>query len=395
MRRSQWLNQFLGRLFPRHEVFAHAIDYDDQRERDGHQRNHLVDVGFFVHRLPRLVLLCRMFGHKPIVDGTPARRTGSYVSQAFLWVRCARCGERGHPQGSLPPERWRIGQRYTGDWDVRTREEQDRLAAAWKRGDEVRPLLEDPGPIGRNIEGKIGGQLVIGGAYPGWELQFKVGNRFSEQTLAAHLKLGRLLALYLHTEGFGEWLVNLLNPWSETSKLVGVHFGDGRAGWWLWANRWQGHEKSIREPWWRRTEVSLRLLDKLLGPKRYAYTDIDVNDGEPVVRVVRMPEGDYLVRLKLQRCVLGRKRQWRKRKQSWCVDWEAVGDGIPFRTGNSWKGDDITGGGVDVSGPAVHKGTWPAEACAAIALKMTKDRTRYGFEPIALLPLVPAGGEPS
>lgn len=398
-RLTERLTGWLRHMFPAYEPYVFVVDYKRRDESEGRNDGHLVNIGWFVNGLPRLIWLCRVSGHRPVVDGTAPMRTGSYVSQAYLWVRCARCGERGNPQGSLDPSRWRIGQRYTGGWEVPTgraarerEEELERLARGELPRFADRGLrLELPGPIGtpagRKFGGSVGGQLVIGGGYPGFSCEFKVGNRFSEQTLAAHLRLGRLAALYLHTEKLGWWVTAWLNPWSETSKLTGIHAGDGRAGWRLWANRWHGHEPDISEPWWRHTDINIRVLDRLLGPKRYSYTSVDLNNGQPVTRVVRMPERDYLVKLTLQQCVLGRKRQWRKRKQTWNVEWETLGPGIPFRTGNSWKGDDITASGVEVSNRSVRQGTWPAAAVAAIAVDMTRMRTNYGWDPIAVLPL--------
>jgi hypothetical protein len=227
------LTTWLRKVFPRYEPFAHTVDYERRRRRDGHRREHLVNIGFFVHHLPRLVWVCRVFGHQPVVDGTRGHRVGTHVGPSHLWVRCGRCGERGHPQGSLDPQRWQIGQSYTGGWDVRPRKEIDWVAAAGKPGDDTLPRTTDPGPIGTHIDGNIGGELVIGGGYPGWGWEIKIGNRFSEHTLAAHLRLGRLGALYLHTEGFGMWLVTLLNRWEDTSKLVGFTIGDGRLTWQL------------------------------------------------------------------------------------------------------------------------------------------------------------------
>src|SRR5262245_12335266 len=86
-----------------------SIDY---LKRDGRQRGMLVHRGIWLHDVPRLMLWCRLRGHKPVIDGNgPDRPDGG----ARRWVVCDRCGVRPDPQGNLPAKRFDVGQRYTGD----------------------------------------------------------------------------------------------------------------------------------------------------------------------------------------------------------------------------------------------------------------------------------------
>lgn len=384
-----------------------TIDYRKRRVQDGHRppKGQLVDVGFFATSLPRLTLRCRMLrGHRPVVDGTLPERFGSDVVQAYMWVCCSRCGVRGEPQGSLDPHVYRIGWRYPGPWGPRIGE---RSMCTVK---EDLPLLYLPGPIQAKPTGGLGGQLVIGpSGLTSWGFQVKVGNGGSDHTLAASLSLGVLGRLHLHTERIGTGLVRLLNPdrgsSSNPSRMIGFEVGDGRISWQLWSKRdsrpshpvshaWHGlqhlfgreHEartgccrvtrRRDQEPFWQHGEISLRVRDKLWGPKLYSYTAV-----AETVRLVRLPEGDYLVHLTLKRTVRGRKRGWAGPKpQPWTVEWRSVGEGIPDRPDCGWKGP-ISGSGVEVAGQSVPAGTWAAEAAAAIALQITQMRTRHRWEP--------------
>jgi hypothetical protein len=346
-------------------------------ERDGRRRGQLVNVGFFAHSVPRLIPWCRLLGHRPVVAGTdPIRQDGSsYVGRAYRWVCCDRCGVRGDPQGSLDPQVWAVGDRYAGDW-------LPQLPAGRRDRAERDAGFQRPGPIERRPDGALGGQLLVGGCDfggVGWE--FKVGNCASEHTLAAQLNLGWLGALYLHTERFGTGVQRRLNPTGYESRITGVRLRDGRLEWRLWSKRDSGSRYGpTREPWWRNGEISLRWRDRLWGPKRYAYTDVP--DGQ-VNRIVRMPEGDYLVRLKLQQVAYGRRRG-RRKTLSWSVDWSTAGAGIPVKAPGRGR---ISGSAVDVSERAVRAGTWPAEACTAIAATITGHRTSYDWDPIGRAPV--------
>jgi hypothetical protein len=149
----------------------------------------------------------------------------------------------------------------------------------------------------------------------------------------------------------------------------------GGIDWKLWAKR---NEGSKSDPWWMSGTIKLDPRDRLFGRSRYDYEDV----GDPITATVRMPHGDdHEVRLKLQRCTDGRNR---RRFHSWTVDW-STRPGIPTKP----HGGEVLGSAVDVSARAAKEGTWPAEAAAGIASRMTADRTRYGYP----LPIVVDGSD--
>jgi hypothetical protein len=334
-------------------MHTYSVDY---RRDEPRRRGQLVNRGFWVH-LPRPLLVCRLLGHKPVVDGTEGFRD----QPGRRWVCCDRDGVRPEPQGSLDPN-LPIGQPYTGGHGGR-----------WIRDDPGhlgKPAATDePGPWPHRPEGVLGGQLVLGGGYSGLSVQLKVGNAGSEHTLAAHLTLGFIGALYLHTERFGTWWQRRLNPVGYDSRVTGVRLGDGRLWWELWAKR---DHASRDDSWWQRGSLVLDPRDRLLGPRRYTYDNV----GEPATGMLRMPHGDdYAVTLQLQRQTFGRRRG--RSRRSWTVDCDCPG-GVPTRpdrSGGAW------GFGVDVSDVAVREDWWPAEALAAAALRLTRDRGRRGWRP--------------
>ncbi|MCI3246283.1 hypothetical protein [Streptomyces spinosisporus] len=336
------------------------------RERDGQRRGTLLNRGYFASSLPRLILACRLLGHRPVVDGTE----GFNDRPGHRWVCCDRCGVRPDPQGHLDPDRWDIGDRYDGPLDgVRppypSREE------IKQRAEQGLPLYERepvPGPWPGKPTGDVGAQLIIGKSFPGWDAELKIGNAGSEHTLAAHLRLHPFGAIYLHTERFGTWLQRRLNPTGYESRVISLGIQHGGIDWKLWAKR---DESSRDDPWWMRGTIKLDPRDRLFGRSRYEYEDI----GEPLTVTVRMPHGDdHEVRLKLQKCTDGRNR---RRFHSWTVDW-FTRPGIPTKQRGRGL---VLGSAVDVSAASVEGGTWPAEAAAAIAARMTADRTQYGYRP--------------
>lgn len=328
----------------------HTIDY--LAEEDAPPRWRLLNRGFWLHNIPRPLLLCRTLGHKPIVDGADAAR----------WVACDRCGVRPNPQGSLDPAEWNIGDAYTGPWGTDAAH--------------TRPLPTPshalPGPWPSNPTWTLGGQIILGSNIPGASIEAKVGNCASEHVLEAHARLNPLGAVYLHTERLGTWLQRRLNPVGYESRVVSVDIAHGRLTWMLWAKR---NSWSRNDPRWQRGSVRLNPLTRLLGETRYWYT----NQGEPTTVTVRLPHGDdHTVKLQLQRCDYGRPKG-RRRFHSWAVDWDCR-PGIPTKPGDRGL---VLGSGVEVSAAAVREGTWPQEASSAIAHQITQDRTRYGLHTVA------------
>ncbi|GAA2108082.1 hypothetical protein [Streptomyces synnematoformans] len=323
-----------------------SVDYS----RDRPDRWTFVNRGFWLSDIPRPLLLCRLLGHKPIVDGFGPDRPGL---RAARWVCCDRCGVRPNPQGSLDPDTFQVGDRYAGPY-----------------GDSADPAhgTRTPGAWPKLPAFTFGGQLILGRSFPGWSAEFKVGNAGSEHTLEAHLKLWPLFALYLHTERLGTWLQRRLNPTGYNSRVTGLDISFGRLWWKLWAKR---DDTSRSDPWWQHGSIPLDPRNKLLGRRHYEYENV----GDPVTATVRMPHGDdHTVTLQLQRCTAGRRR---RRFHSWTADWDCR-PGIPTKP----HGGEVLGSGVDVTASAVEEGTWPAEAAANIAAQLTRDRTRYGLREI-------------
>lgn len=342
----------------------HIVDY--RAEKDAPSRWQLFNRGFWIRDIPRPLLLCRTLGHKPVVDGTGT--PGEYRGTVARWVVCDRCGVRPHPQGSLDPAMWNVGDRYTGEWD-------ENPAPGWvpKTLDDVRPNSDRkqvslPGTWPKNPTWTFNGQAILGSNIPGVSIEAKIGNSASEEPLAAHIRLHPFGALYLGTNSLGRGIQRRLNPTGYESRVIGVDIALGALSWKLWAKR---DSWSRSDPRWQQGSIRLNPLTRLLGQKRYWYTD----HGDPVTVTVRLPHGDdHTVKLQLQRCEFGRPKL-RRRFHSWTTDWECKG-GIPAKPdghGGVW------GSAVEVSAAAVREGTWPQEASAGIARQITQDRTGYGF----------------
>lgn len=346
-------------------MHRHSIDH---LKEDGHERGLLVNRSFWIHGIPRPLITCRLRGHKPIVDGTEGFREGDLGSR---WVCCDRCGDRPNPQGSLDPATWNIGDPYTGPFSKvdpeAFKKEQWQILCAAKRGGKSLP-----GPWPTHATWDFGGQAILGRHIPGVAADVKVGNAGSEHTLAAHIRLNPIGALYLNTERLGTWLQRRLNPVGYDSRVISIDIADGRIRWQIWAKR---DEWSRGTPRWQDGSVVIDPRDRLLGPRRYTYED----SAGPVTGTVRMPEGDeheVTLTLKLQRH--GRPRA-RRATFSWLVHWEST-PGIPFRK-DSWKGDETFASGVPVTRASVEANRWHIDACAAIAAKISRDRSRYGYRP--------------
>lgn len=321
-------------------MWVHTVDY--RQDRPASLRKALVNRGFWINDLPRLTPLCRLLGHRPVVDGVDfapmhvGHAQSPRPGRRSRWACCDRCGLRLKQPVDSDLE---IGQPYT-----------------------------DPLPSAPAARGTVGGQLIIGPSHDAVSVSVKIGNAGSEHTLAAHLHLHHLGALYLHTERHGTWLQRRLNPTGYQSRVIEISAHDGHLYWQLWAKR---DESKRSDPCWMRGSIQLDPRTMIWGPKRYSYTD----SGDPVTATVRMPHGDdHEVKLQLQRQSFGRARGGRT-KLSWSVDWSAR-PGIPTKNGDRGV---VSASGVAVSDAAVRDGGWVEEACAAVATQMTRDRIRYGY----------------
>lgn len=344
---------------------ALTANYLDDEPRPGT----LVNRGFWIHDTPRLIPVCRLLGHKPVVDGTAPTRPGNLGSR---WVCCDRCGVRPTPQGALDPERWNLGDPYTGPWGPALPETGPARREALQA---LKGENHPPGPWPTKPTGDLGGQLVLGRTFGGVGVELAIGCAGDEHTLSASLRLHHLGALYLHTQSHGAWLQRRLNSRGYDTRVIEFAFAHNGFRWRLWAK--QG-EWSARTPRWRDGSICLDPRELIWGVTRNKFDHM----GEPEPAVVRMPHGDdYQVSLLLQRCSTGRPRS-KRQKQSWFVDWDCQ-DGIPYREEDGWKGGSIYGSGVEVSDRSVEDGTWIHEATAAIAAQVTRHRTRYSYSEAA------------
>ncbi len=342
----------------------HIVNYKKRDDPTGERRTPLVNVGFWIRGVPRPAVRCRLLGHRPTVDGVDF----AFTAQRSRWVACARCGQRGQPQGRLP-EHLEPGERYDGPWGnppVQT-------VSGAHRGD-----LDLPGPIGKLEPGMLGGQLVIG--VKEWSIgaEVKVGNAGSEHILAANVHLGPVGSLYLHTsDGLGRGVVQLLNRFGTESKVCALEFRRGHRDhleWKLWADR----DNYDRQRRWRAGSVHIkatRPLDWAFGHPRYWHLPVPAGVAN---RVVRLPDGDYPVALTLRRQIRARERRGRPMTRDWLVSWEAIGKPIPAKGPSRGR---VFGAAVKVSHRSVLAGTWPAEACAQITVRTCRERTSYGWEP--------------
>lgn len=332
-------------------------------DRGPRREGRILDRGFWLHGVPRLIPLCRLFGHRPVVDGTSGYRD----QPGSRWVACRRCGIRPDPQGNLDPAVHDVGQPYTGPWAPGLPPDHPRRTEAIRAlGTGFRP----PGAWPGAPTGELGGQLIVGRTTGGLSAQVKVGNASSEQVLAAHLCLGPCGALYLHSGSHGTWLQRRLNPTGHDSRVVQIALDNGRLRWRLWARRDRGDRDTPR---WRDGSSAVDPRVWLWGPVRSQVTDLV----GPIPALVRMPHGDdHQVMLRLQEIRTGRTRRGRP-VTTWSVDWDS-------RHGIATKPDGrgrIYGSCVDVSEAAVEQGNWPIEAAGAIAAQMTRDRSRNDYRP--------------
>lgn len=336
-----------------------TVDYSNDRPdpRVLHNR------GYFVNGLPRLIPLCRLFGHRPVVDGYDSDFGNR---ERARWVACDRCGIRPYPQGHLDPEQWNVGQRYTGPFNPGQPMSPTVRKQLIKRGHDQG--IRQPGAWPAKPTGSVGGQLVIGRSAT-LGMQIKVGNVGSEQPLAGHIGLGPLGALYLHTEDYGRGIQRRLNPTGYDSRVTGIDIHRGRLYWSVWAKR---DEHSAKDPKWMRGSVAIDPRHYLLGPMKATRADAtDKAEG-----TVHMPDGtSYPVTVRIERWSRGRIRG--RKTTSLTLVWDCK-PGIPVRN-HDWKGDEVFGGSFPFPTVDLESGQWVQQACAAIADHCAQDRARYNY----------------
>ncbi|MGW0948466.1 hypothetical protein ACWD4O_38750 [Streptomyces sp. NPDC002623] len=332
----------------------------DRNTGEDHQPGLLVSRTFWASDVPRLIPLCRLLGHKPVVDGTdtPCR-----------WVACARCGMRAEPQGNLDPNQWNIGQPYTGPLTPTQPLSPTVRKQLARKG--IKPTVSGhPGPFPAQPVGTVGGEVHIGKSK--WRtvgIDVKVGNCGSEQVLAASIRLGPIGSLYLHTEDHGRWLQRRLNPTGYQSRETGLSLYAGRLSWQVWARR---DEHRASDPIWMSGSVAIDPRDYLLGPRK----NEKVSSTDDVPAVIRMPEGDsHDVTVHLE--------QWQTRRRRgpvrtfWRAEWNCK-PGIPVRN-HSWKGDEYFSSSFVIEGITPDNPRWPQVVCGMAVDHLCRDRARYGY----------------
>lgn len=329
----------------------------------------LMNRGFFLHGLPRLILACRTLGHRPVVDGYDSQY-GHGEERRARWVICDRCGIRPVPQGRLDPDQWQLGQRYTGPFD-QTKPLSAIVVKQLARKGITPPPAALPGTWPDNPDSAIGAQVIIGRSSL-LNAKVKVGSSSSEQCLAANLSLGPIGAIYVHTEDHGRFLQRRLNGGkrlSTESRETGISLDHGRLSWTLWANRdtW-----SKDDPKWMRGSIHIDPRHHLLGPRR----NRKVSETEKVPAVVRMPEGDtHDVTVHLEQWQTSRRRG--RAHTYWMAQWDCK-KGIPVRN-HDWKGDETFSCSWGIQGVTPDNPRWPHIIAAAAAEQCTRDRARYNY----------------
>lgn len=347
-----------------------TVDYSKDRP----DRRVLLNRGYFAHGLPRVIALCRLFGHKPVVDGYDSEFGDRDRNR---WAACDRCGIRPQPQGHLDPDVWDLGQCYTGDFTANAPRPLSTTVIKQLARKGIMPAQYQrpplPGPWPDKPTTSVGCQLIIGRSHS-VGVEIKVGNCGSEQVLAGHIGLGPLGAFYWHTEDHGTWLQRRLNPTGYESRVTGVRIHGGRLWWEVWSRR---DEHRASDPNWMRGNVNINPFHYLLGPIKAGreYTS------DPTPAVVHMPDGiPHDVTLQLEQWTRGRVRG--RKTVTWRVDWQCT-KGIPVRN-HDWKGDEVFASSVDTTRQAIDSGQWVQEACAAIADQCAKDRAHYNYRAPAL-----------
>jgi hypothetical protein len=200
----------------------------------------------------------------------------------------------------------------------------------------------------------------------------KVGNKGSEHTLAGHVTMGRLGALYLHTERFGTWLQRRLVPRGYESMVTELRVHDSR----LWWQVWHPRDSWTRgTPWWRHGSARLDPWDLVLGAKRYTY---EPAAGPAMVEVHAGPGESYAVEVKLRRCSLG--RPGRRQQLSWSVECTSA-EPVVTRPG---KGG-MVGWSVELGAGQAESPHWAEYAAMACCARIAEARLSSGYIPPAMV----------
>ena len=384
-------------------MWGHAQD----EEKDG-PRRHLLYWRGWLHGIPR-ALLCRRFGHVPVVDGygKPGQAWPSGESRCARWVACRRCDARPTWQGNLPPALFpTLGARYTGEWatkldidlarraDERNRDAYYAACRAWTpesgdpRPEQPETLLPAwPSTEWRTDPGAVSLDVLLWqkqrSDFPGYGFEFSIG--CGERPFKAHLHAGKLGSVYVGFENYGRAFAHrLLGRDMPATRVFGIDL-DARHRTLRWDLASRKHEWSSKDPKWMSGSVNFAEL--ALG--RYVRTD-DVIDRREVV--LPLPEGRYPATVELHRTTLRRERLRRVTTSYYADLTPACGVPVPGKGENSYDcGDDaIYSSSAAVSTPE-YGSEWVTEAVSGFVNGVLRQRSRYGSG----LAYVPADGWPA
>jgi hypothetical protein len=211
-----------------------------------------------------------------------------------------------------------------------------------------------------------------------FSLRLSIGNDGSETPWDGHILLFGAGFFWGHTafRKLAGWLTRC-SGYKYDNRVWSLRLSDWRLYWEFaqHSDMCRKHNRpSYRQRTFRRGSWNLNLADKIWGPKRYSYEDVD-----SFVTTIKMPEGEYAAVLRLQRVYLGRTKVAKhKHEQSWTIEVDSP-KGIPTHYDHSggWKGDRTYGFGVHFDYPRSEG--WQQDAEAAVTAWVLKERARTGF----------------
>ena len=221
-------------------------------------------------------------------------------------------------------------------------------------------------------------------------LRFHIGNDGSETPWDGHLTILWVSFYWGYSRGrrLASWLTRC-SGYKYDSRDWTFRISDKHV-WWEFANhsdmcdktrpkargyvKGRNNKKRRRYNSWRRGSWNLSILDKIWGPKRHTYEQVD---GFATMLKFK-GEGEYPVIIDLKRVYFGRTKVDRSRHiVTWALEVDAPG-GIPTHVDHSggWKGDRTHGFGLDFQPPVMAE--WRIDAEAAVRAWVLKERSRTG-----------------
>lgn len=342
----------------------------NERKTDRGQMGYLFYRRWFFYGVPTLTgLLCRLFGHRPVVDGYDS----TYGAGSARWVQCGRCLRRPQWQGKLPLD-LKLGARYRGPWNPddtsQTLHDAARALSGPGIGGWVKPQIPDLpngpwGGHGHEEAGKTAELDICLRRKRGWTRYDLALRTRDSGGWTVWLTLGPLF-LALKVPWFArlsEYLTR--GSWEKREFQIGID------GWTLRLTVWgfDGHSASAW-PWWKRG-VHVNLKDKLLG--RAVHNSSEVEQAEVIVP---MPEGSYAATAVLELSTWKRKRSPFTRSSYYCKITPRHFIPVPGKGENSYDCDD-DGIWSQSSGCGGPDSEWRAKAVAGLVESALRSRERY------------------